>query len=86
VIGTLLSVFFIALFPQFVPSGAPVPPWTLVMALMVICVDTVYYSLLAWAVSRAKRAVVGSRLTRRVEQFTGAVMIALGVRVALESR
>jgi threonine/homoserine/homoserine lactone efflux protein len=30
--------------------------------------------------------LVGSKLARRVEQLTGAVMIGLGVRVALESR
>jgi threonine/homoserine/homoserine lactone efflux protein len=81
-----LAVFFIALFPQFVPDGEPVLPYTLAMALIVICVDIAYFSLLAWAVARAKRAVVGSRLARRVEQLTGAVMIGLGVRVALESR
>lgn len=81
-----LAVFFIALFPQFVPHGGPVLPYTLAMALIVICVDIVYFSALAWAVARAKRAVVGSRLARRIEQTTGAVMIALGVRVALESR
>jgi threonine/homoserine/homoserine lactone efflux protein len=81
-----LAVFFIALFPQFVPDGEPVLPYTLAMALIVICVDVVYFSLLAWAVTRAKRAVVGSTLARRIEQATGAVMIALGVRVALESR
>ena len=81
-----LAVFFIALLPQFVPAGAPVLPWTLAMALILICVDVVYFTLLAWAVSRAKRAVVGSHLARRIEQLTGAVMIALGVRVALESR
>jgi threonine/homoserine/homoserine lactone efflux protein len=81
-----LAVFFVALLPQFVPSGAPVLPWTLAMALILILVDLVYFTLLAWVVSRAKRAVVGSRLARRVEQLTGAVMIALGVRVALESR
>src|SRR3954471_15918659 len=81
-----LAVFFIALFPQFVPDGGPVLPYTLAMALIVICVDVVYFSLLAWAVTRAKRAVVGSTLARRIEQATGAVMIALGVRVALESR
>jgi threonine/homoserine/homoserine lactone efflux protein len=78
-----LAVFFIALVPQFVPHGAPVLPWTLAMALILICVDLVYFSALAWAVSRAKRAVVGSR---RVERLTGAVMIGLGLRVALESR
>jgi threonine/homoserine/homoserine lactone efflux protein len=79
-----LAVFFIALLPQFVPDGAPVLPWTLAMALILICVDVVYFSVLAWLVLRAKRAVVGSRLARRVEQVTGAVMIGLGLRVALE--
>ena len=81
-----LAVFFIALFPQFVPDGGPVLPYTLAMALIVIAVDIVYFSLLAWAVTRAKQAVVGSRLARRIEQLTGAVMIGLGLRVALESR
>jgi threonine/homoserine/homoserine lactone efflux protein len=81
-----LAVFFIALLPQFVPAGGPVLPWTLAMAAMLIAVDLVYFTLLAWAVARAKRAVVGSRLARRVEQLTGGVMIALGLRVALESQ
>jgi threonine/homoserine/homoserine lactone efflux protein len=78
-----LAVFFIALLPQFVPAGAPVLPWTLAMALILIAVDLVYFTALAWAVTRAKRAIVGSR---RIERLTGAVMIALGLRVALESR
>jgi threonine/homoserine/homoserine lactone efflux protein len=76
-----LAVFFIALLPQFVPHGAPVLPWTLAMALILICVDLVYFTALAWAVTRAKRALVGSR---RIERLTGAVMIGLGLRVALE--
>jgi threonine/homoserine/homoserine lactone efflux protein len=79
-----LAVFFVALLPQFVPSGEPVLPWTLAMAAILICVDVVYFSVLAWLVSRAKRAVVGSKLARRVEQVTGAVMVGLGLRVALE--
>jgi threonine/homoserine/homoserine lactone efflux protein len=78
-----LAVFFIALLPQFVPDGAPVLPWTLAMAAILIAVDLVYFTALAWVVARAKRAVVGSR---RIEQLTGGVMIALGLRVALESR
>jgi threonine/homoserine/homoserine lactone efflux protein len=78
-----LAVFFIALLPQFVPAGAPVLPWTLAMAAILICVDLVYFTALAWAVTRAKRALVGSR---RIERLTGAVMIGLGLRVALESR
>jgi threonine/homoserine/homoserine lactone efflux protein len=79
-----LAVFFIALFPQFVPHGYAVLPATLAMAVILIAVDLVYFSALAWIVSRARRAIVGSRLARRVEQLTGAVMIGLGLRVALE--
>jgi len=81
-----LAVFFVALFPQFVPRGYPVLPTTFAMALMLIAVDLVYFTALAWVVARARRTIVGSRLARRVEQLTGAVMIGLGVRVALEQR
>jgi threonine/homoserine/homoserine lactone efflux protein len=81
-----LAVFFIALFPQFVPRGDAVLPTTLAMAILLIAVDLVYFSLLALVVSRAHRAVVSSKLAQRIERLTGAVMIALGVRVALEPR
>jgi threonine/homoserine/homoserine lactone efflux protein len=81
-----LAVFFIALFPQFVPDGDAVLPTTLAMAALLIAVDLVYFSLLALVVARAHHAVVSSRLARRIERLTGAVMIALGVRVALEHR
>jgi arginine exporter protein ArgO len=56
------------------------------MALLLIAVDLVYFTLLALVVSRTRHAVVGSRLARRIEAVTGAVMIALGVRVALDRR
>ena len=81
-----LAVFFIALFPQFVPSGASVLPTTLAMAALLVAVDLVYFSLLALVVARAHHAVVSSRLARRIERLTGAVMVGLGVRVALEGR
>ncbi len=34
-----LSVFFVALFPQFVPDGAPVLPLTVAMGLLVVVLD-----------------------------------------------
>jgi threonine/homoserine/homoserine lactone efflux protein len=81
-----LAVFFVALFPQFVPDGASVLPATLAMAVLLIAVDLVYFTLLALVVARARHAVVGSTLARRIERLTGAVMVGLGVRVALERR
>jgi threonine/homoserine/homoserine lactone efflux protein len=81
-----LAVFFVALFPEFIPKGEAVLPRALAMAALVIAFDFAWYLTLAALVSRAGRAVVGSRLARRLEQATGAVLLALAGRLALERR
>jgi threonine/homoserine/homoserine lactone efflux protein len=81
-----LAVFFVALFPQFVPEGSSVLPAALGMAVLVVAFDLVWFSLLALAVDRTRRALVGSALARRIERLVGAVLVGLGVRVALEQR
>jgi threonine/homoserine/homoserine lactone efflux protein len=50
-----LAVFFVALFPQFVPRGTPVLPATLAMVGVLVSFDLIWYSVLAALVSRAKR-------------------------------
>jgi threonine/homoserine/homoserine lactone efflux protein len=81
-----LAIFFVALFPQFVSDGSPVLPAALAMAAMIVVLDLVWYSTLAMLVDRTRRAFARSRLARRLERLMGAVLIALGVRVALEQR
>jgi threonine/homoserine/homoserine lactone efflux protein len=81
-----LAIFFVALFPQFVGDRAPVLPTTLLMIALIVLFDFAWYTTLAVLVSRAKAAYAGSRLARRLERATGAVLIALGARVALEQR
>jgi threonine/homoserine/homoserine lactone efflux protein len=81
-----LAIFFVALFPQFVPSGDPVLPAALAMSGLIVALDLVWYSLLALAVTRVRRAVAASRWQSRLERVTGSVLIGLGLRVALESR
>jgi threonine/homoserine/homoserine lactone efflux protein len=81
-----LAFFYVALFPQFVPDGAPVLPSALAMAAMVVAFDLVWYSALAYLVARARRAFVEGPWLRRAERLTGAVLVGLGVRLALERR
>jgi threonine/homoserine/homoserine lactone efflux protein len=81
-----LAVFFVALFPQFVGRRDAVLSTTLLMALLIIVFDLVWYSTLSLLVSRAKRAFDESRLARRLERISGTVLIALGIRVAIEQR
>ncbi len=81
-----LAVFFAALFPQFVPAGEPVLPAALLMAATIVAFDLVWYSTLAYLVARARRAFVEGPWMRRFERMTGAVLVGLGVRLALERR
>jgi threonine/homoserine/homoserine lactone efflux protein len=81
-----LAVFFAALFPQFVPAGAPVLPSAMLMASIIVAFDLVWYSTLAYLVARARRAFVEGPWLRRVERVTGTVLVGLGVRLALERR
>jgi threonine/homoserine/homoserine lactone efflux protein len=81
-----LAVFYVALFPQFVPAGQPVLPWALAMAALVVAFDLVWYSVLAYLVARARRAFVEGPWLRRAERLTGAVLVGLGVRLAFERR
>jgi threonine/homoserine/homoserine lactone efflux protein len=81
-----LAVFYVALFPQFVPAGEPVLPYALAMAGLLALFDLVWYSTLALAVARARTAFVEGPWGRRIERATGAVLIALGIRLALERR
>jgi threonine/homoserine/homoserine lactone efflux protein len=81
-----LAVFFVALFPQFVPRGGGVLPSALGMAALIVAFDLIWYSILALIVTRAKRAFVEGPWQARIERITGAVLVGLGIRLALERR
>ena len=80
-----LAVFFVALFPQFLVRGSPVLPYALAMAAAVVAIDIVWFSALTYAVDKA-RTILRPRVQRTMERVTGAVMIGLGIRLAMESR
>jgi threonine/homoserine/homoserine lactone efflux protein len=81
-----LAAFFVALFPQFIPRGAAVLPSALAMAMVIVVVDLIWYSALALLVARARKAFTDGGWGRRIERLTRAVLIALGIRLALERR
>lgn len=81
-----LAVFFVALFPQFLPTGASVLPTTLLMAATIVVLDIVWYGAMAAAIVRARRSVLGRGLTRWLERLTGAILVGLGVHVAFDVR
>lgn len=80
-----LAVFFVALFPQFLTPGAAVLPAALAMSAVIVAFDVMWYGAIAVVVDRFRR-VVGRRLARRLQQVSGAVLVAVGLRLATEAR
>ena len=62
-----LAVFFVALFPQFVPEGDPVLPATVLMAAIIVAMDLVGSRVLAVLVAAPKRAIIERGWARRME-------------------
>ena len=81
-----LAVFFAALFPQFVPEGMAFVPAAMAMAGLIVALDLLWYSTLAWGVARARRAFVEGPWLARAERLTGGVLVGLGLKLALERR
>jgi threonine/homoserine/homoserine lactone efflux protein len=81
-----LAVFFVALFPQFVPEHHAVLPLAVAMAGIIVALDVVWYSTLAWLVGRARTAFTTGPWLRRTQRLTGCVLVGLGARLALERR
>lgn len=81
-----LAVFFAALFPQFVPEGMAFVPAAMAMATLIVVLDLLWYSTLAWGVARARRAFVEGPWLARAERLTGGVLVGLGLKLAFERR
>jgi threonine/homoserine/homoserine lactone efflux protein len=80
------AVFMIAFYPQFVPPDRNLFATTAVLALFQITLETGLYLGLAAGVGRARAWFARSTVRRRLEYVSGAVLIALGLRVASASQ
>jgi len=80
------ALFFLTFIPQFIDRDQSVLAQTLFFTALHVLVGLVWLTAYAYMVDRARHALSGGRLRRWIEASTGAVLIALGVRVAVERR
>ena len=86
VLNPKVGIFYLAFLPQFIAPGDPVLERSLLLAALHIGIGVVWLSVLSFGVGRI-RPLVESRLWRaRLEGVSGAVLIALGVRLAAARR
>jgi threonine/homoserine/homoserine lactone efflux protein len=86
VLNPKVGLFYLAFLPQFIRPDAPVLARSLLLTGLHIGIGVVWLSLLSLSLVRI-RPLVESRLWRaRLEGASGAVLIALGIRLATERR
>jgi threonine/homoserine/homoserine lactone efflux protein len=77
-----MAVFFTSLLPQFGSSFATLLALGLLFSLLTFCWLAAY----SVAVARARRVLERERIRRALEAVTGAVLVALGLRLAADHR
>ncbi|MGQ0837062.1 LysE family translocator [Actinokineospora sp.] len=79
-----VAVFAISFLPQFVSPDAA--RWVLVaVAGLWVVIDTLWYLVVIALLTRIVGWLRDSTVRTRLERFSGAVLIALGIRLAIES-
>jgi threonine/homoserine/homoserine lactone efflux protein len=90
VISTVLNpkpaLLFLTFLPQFVDTAQPVLPQILFLAGVHIVVGLIWLTIYAHVIHRAHRTLTRADVRRWLEGATGVVLIALGLRVAVEQR
>jgi threonine/homoserine/homoserine lactone efflux protein len=80
------ALFFLTFLPQFVDEERVVLPQIAFLVAIHVAVGLVWLTLYARLVHRAHRVLTRADVRRWLEGATGAVLIALGIRVAFERR
>ncbi len=80
-----MAAFFPSLLPQFVSGGATFAP-LLFLGLVFCSMTLVWLTAYAFAVARAGDFLRRSSIRRALDALVGAVLVALGFRVAVEQR
>jgi len=86
VLNPKVGLFYLAFLPQFIASTDPVLARSLALGGLHIGIGVLWLALVSSAVGRIRPLVESRRWRARLEGMTGAVLIGLGVRLAVERR
>ncbi|MGY6269813.1 LysE family translocator [Achromobacter denitrificans] len=86
VLNPKVGVFYITFLPQFIPAGADVLRFSLLLAAIHALLGVLWFALLVAATRPLARWLSRPAVMRGLDRMTGAVFIAFGLKLALERR
>lgn len=72
-----LAIFFVALFPQFLTPGTAVLPASMLMAVVVVALDLVWFGSIIYLLDRAT-ALLRPHVQRIMERIIGGTLVVIG--------
>ncbi|MDQ3933658.1 MAG: LysE family translocator [Actinomycetota bacterium] len=81
-----MALLFLTLLPQFVAGGEPRVATTAVLAAIFLVVAVLWWRVFSLLIGPLGRALSRPRVATWFERGTGALLVGIGVRVALERR
>ncbi|KGD92462.1 threonine transporter RhtB [Achromobacter sp. RTa] len=86
VLNPKVGIFYITFLPQFIPAGADVLRFSLLLAAIHALLGVLWFALLVAATRPLARWLSRPAVMRGLDRMTGAVFIAFGLKLALEKR
>ena len=84
ILNPKVAIFYIALLPQFIHPGDSVLAKSLLLAAIHWLEGVVWLTAVSLFVGRMREWIMDGRVRRAIEATSGGIMIALGLRLALE--
>jgi RhtB (resistance to homoserine/threonine) family protein len=79
-----VGALYVSLLPQFVPEGAAAGQFTLALATIHIIEGAIWFFILIVASRPLSRWLTRASIRRAIDRCTGVILIALGVRLAID--
>lgn len=84
ILNPKVAIFFLAFFPQFLHSDAPVFAQSMFLTVVYSCVQVCWYSLLILALDRFRGFLADAKVKRRLGAVTGVLLVGLGLRIVVQ--
>lgn len=86
ILNPKVGVFYVSLLPQFIPAGANVALFSILLAAIHAAMGLAWFAVLTTATAPLSRFLAKPATARTLDGVTGTVLVAFGLRLALERR
>ncbi|MGC9668141.1 LysE family translocator [Planosporangium sp. 12N6] len=78
------AVFAFSFYPQFIPHGSNALAYSVLLGTVHVLIDVCWYTVLAGTLAKTRDLWARSAVKRWMERIVGAVLVALGLRLAID--